>query len=199
MAARDRTPVAPDRSDTGDGSGSGGSGSILLGRITGAHGIKGDVVVRSFAAVPEDVAAYGPLSDKSGARSFRLKVLRVTPKGAVIARVAGVTDRNAAEALAGVELYVGREKLPAAAEGEYYHADLVGLAAVAPDGRRIGEIVAVQNFGAGDLLEIRLGGATETELVPFDDAFVPTIDLATRRAVVVMPRSAPDDDEPADS
>ena len=85
---------------------------ILLGRIVGAHGIKGDVIVHSFAAVPEDIGAYGPLSDKSGARTFRLRVLRLTPKGAVIARVVGVADRNAAEALKGIDLYVAREQMP---------------------------------------------------------------------------------------
>lgn len=166
---------------------------ILLGRITGAHGIRGDVLVHSFAAAPEDIGAYGPLSDKAGARSFRLRVLRLTPKGAVIARIAGVSDRNAAEALKGTELYIARDRLPAPAEGEYYHADLIGLAAVDPDGKAIGELVAVQNYGAGDLLEIRIPGRKETELVPFTDAFVPTVDIAARKVVIVLPPAAEDD------
>ncbi len=87
-----------------------------------------------------------------------------------MARLAGVSDRTAAEALKGVDLYVDRDRLPPAAEGEFYHADLIGMAAVDPAGQRIGEIVAVQNFGAGDLLEIRLAGARQTELIPFTDA-----------------------------
>ena len=95
-------------------------GRILLGRITGAHGIKGDVLVHSFAAVPEDVAAYGPLSDAAGMRTFTLKLVGGTAKG-LIARIAGVADRNAAEALRGTELYVTRDKLPPAADGEFYH------------------------------------------------------------------------------
>lgn len=162
---------------------------ILLGRIVGAHGIKGEVVVHSFAHQPEDIAAYGPLSDKSGTRTFKLRVLRVTPKGAIIARIAGVADRNAAEALKGIELFVAREKLPEPGDGEFYHVDLIGLAAVAPDGTRIGEIVAVQNYGAGDLLEIRIPGRKETELVPFNDDFVPEVDVAAGTATVVMPVS----------
>lgn len=173
-----------------------GTDAILLGRITGAHGIRGEVVVHSFAAVPEDIAAYGALSDKTGSRTFRLRIVRMTPKGALIVRIAGVADRNAAEALKGTELYIARDKLPEPGEGEYYHADLVGLAAVSPDGKVIGEVVSVQNYGAGDLLELRLVGAKETELVPFDDPFVPEVDIAAGRVVVVLPVAAPDGDGP---
>lgn len=159
---------------------------ILLGRIAGAHGIRGEVLIHTFTAAPEDIAAYGRLSDKSGARSFEIASLRATAKG-VVARLKGVADRTAAQALKGAELYVPRERLPAAAEGEFYHADLIGLTAVDPDGRTIGEIVAVQNYGAGDLLEIRLAGSGRSELVPFADPFVPEVDVAARRAVVVLP------------
>ena len=167
---------------------------ILLGRITGAQGIRGEVVVHSFAATPEDIGSYGPLSDAAGARSFKLKVVRLTPKGAVIARIAGVDDRTAAEALKGVELYVARDKLPAPDDGEFYHADLIGLAAVAPDGTTIGDVVAVQNYGAGDLIEIRLPGGRSTELVPFTDSFVPLVDIAAGKVVIVMPVVMPDDE-----
>jgi 16S rRNA processing protein RimM len=104
----------------------------------------------------------------------------------VIARVVGVADRNAAEALKGIELYVDRARLPAAAEGEYYHADLIGLTAVDADARTIGSIVAVQNFGAGDLLEIRLTGSSKTSSSPSATPFVPEVDLAARRAVVLL-------------
>lgn len=168
---------------------------ILLGTITGAHGIRGDVTVRSYAESPEDIAAYGPLADKSGTRTFELKVLRVTPKGAVIARIAGVGDRNAAEALQGLDLYVSRDKLPPAEEGEFYHADLIGMAAVAPDGTRLGEIVDVANYGAGDLLEVRLAGRRDTELIPFNDTFVPAVDLQRRRATVVLPQASSEEDQ----
>jgi 16S rRNA processing protein RimM len=159
---------------------------ILLGAITGAHGIRGEVVIKTFTARPEDIAAYGALIDESGTRTFEITSARVTGKG-VIARLAGVTDRNAAEALKGVGLHVPRARLPKTKDTEYYHADLIGLAAVDPNGKAIGAIVAVQNFGAGDILEIRLEASKATELVPFDNAHVPEIDLAHGRAVVVMP------------
>lgn len=187
-------PEPPESADRRTGATSAGAGTILLGRIVGAHGIKGDVIVHSFAAVPEDIAAYGPLSDKAGGRTFKLRVLRMTPKGAVIGRIAGVTDRNAAEALKGVELYVARDKLPEPDEDEFYHADLVGLAAVSADGQAIGQVVAVQNYGAGDLLEIRIPGARDTALVPFTDSFVPRVELTARQVVVVMPVDAGDDE-----
>ena len=134
---------------------------ILLGRIAGAHGIRGEVLIHAFTDPPENVAAYGPLSDESGARAFTIEIVRATAKG-VVAQLAGIADRNAAEALKGIDLYVARERLPPVAEEEFYHADLIGLAAMDRDGKRVGEIVAVQNYGAGDLLEIRLAGSGRT-------------------------------------
>jgi 16S rRNA processing protein RimM len=160
---------------------------VLLGRIAGAHGIRGEVLVRTFTQAPESIGAYGPLSDGSGTRTFTIESVRVTAKG-VVARLKGVADRNAAEALKGIELYIARERLPAATEGEFYHADLIGLAAVDGEGRHVGEIVAVHNFGAGDLIEVRLAGSAKTELVPFTDEAVPEVDLAARRAVVLIPQ-----------
>ena len=168
---------------------------ILLGRIVAAHGIRGDVVIDSYAAEPADIAAYGPLQTADGKRELALKVVRVTPKG-VIARIAGVDDRNGAEALRGTELFVAREKLPAADDGEFYYADLVGLRVDDEAGAAIGTVVAVHNFGAGDLLEMRLAAAGATELVPFTDAFVPVVDIAAGRVVVILPAS--DDEEPLD-
>jgi 16S rRNA processing protein RimM len=162
------------------------SNRVLLGRIAAAHGIRGEVLIKSFTAAPASIGAYGPLSDKNGTRTFEIQSARATAKG-VVARLAGVADRNAAEALRGVELYIARERLPAAAEGEFYHADLIGLAAVDGEGKPVGEIVAVHNFGAGDLIEVRLTGSGKTELVPFTDDAVPEVDLAARRAVVVIP------------
>jgi 16S rRNA processing protein RimM len=156
------------------GVGAGAGRRILLGRIAAAHGIRGER--------PEDVAAYGPLDDGRG-RTFKIKVTRITPRG-VVASIAGIGDRNGAEALKGVALYVGRDRLPPPDEGQFYHADLIGLAAVDPEGRPVGEVVAVYNHGAGDLLEVRLADTSETELVAFTDAFVPEVDLAGRRVVV---------------
>jgi 16S rRNA processing protein RimM len=162
-----------------------------LGRIAGAHGIRGEVLIKAFTARPEDIAAYGPL-DAGAGRALQIETARVTPKG-VVARIAGIGDRNAAEALKGTELYVDRNCLPPPEEGAFYHADLVGLAAADPEGRPLGEIVGVRNYGAGDLLELRLAGSARTELIPFTEAFVPEIDLAARRAVVLLPTGAETD------
>lgn len=164
------------------------SARILLGRIVGASGIRGEVLVHSYAEAPEDVAAYGPLSDRSGSRQFSLRVVRATTKG-LVARIEGIADRNAAEALKGVELFVERSALPAVDDVTFYHADLVGMTAVAPDGTQLGEIRTVQDYGAGPLLEVALGGRTTTELVPFSDAFVPKVDLSTRTLVLILPVS----------
>src|SRR5690606_22055692 len=118
---------------------------ILLGHIVNAHGIRGEVLVRSYTADPADIAAYGPLIARGRARTIELKVVRVTDKG-VIVRIAGVGDRNAAEALRGVELLAPRSRLPEAGPDEYYHSDLVGLTAMGPDGVVVGRVVAVHNF-----------------------------------------------------
>lgn len=170
---------------------------VLLGRIVTVHGIRGEVVIDSFTGAPEDIGAYGPLQTKDGARELAIKVVRVTPKGGVVARIPGVADRNAAEALRGTELYARRDQLPAAEEGEYYYADLAGLRAEDEAGNAIGSVVAVQNYGAGDLLEVRLAGQSATELIPFTDAYVPVVDVAAGRVVVVIPAAAPGDEDDA--
>ncbi len=171
---------------------------ILLGRIVAAHGIRGDLLVRTYTDAPEAIGGYGPLADADGRGSFKLRVLRVTAKG-VVAHIAGIDDRNGAEALAGTDLYVARTQLPAAEEGAFYHADLIGLAAVTPDGTEVGRIVGVHNFGAGDLIEVALGGSRRTELVPFTAQFVPQIDLARRVAVVELPMPADDEEAPPEA
>ncbi|MBS0243519.1 MAG: ribosome maturation factor RimM [Proteobacteria bacterium] len=170
---------------------------VLLGRIVGAQGLRGEVVIHSFTGEADAIGSYGPLADARGGRMFELQVVRVAEKG-VIARVKGVSDRTAAEALKGVELWVERDRLPPPEEGEFYHTDLVGLAAVAPDGEAIGEVIAVQNYGASDLLEIRLAGTRKTEFVPFTDAFVPEVDLEARRCMVRMPGASADDKDEGD-
>lgn len=166
---------------------------ILLGEISGAHGIRGELLVRSYAGEPQDIAAYGPLEDESGARTVTLSVVRVTPKG-VIARVAGVDDRTAAEKLKGLKLYVERAKLPKANEDEFYHADLIGLQVTDPGGVEIGAIIGVPNYGAGDLLEVRLKDSKQTELIPLTKACVPSIDFDRGVAVVIMPVLSADEE-----
>lgn len=170
---------------------------ILLGEITGAHGIRGDVLVRAYTGDPRAIADYGALTDSEGAAPLTLKVLRLTPKGAVVARVKGIADRNAAEALKGRKLFVARQAMPEPDdEDDFYYADLIGLSAVDAEGRAIGEVVAVQNFGASDLLEVRLTGSRKTELIPFMRDFVPAVDIAGRQVTVRMPVAEEGGDEP---
>jgi len=162
---------------------------VCVGVITGARGLKGEVRVRSFTARPEDVGAYGPLSDEAGTRTLKLKVTGPA-KDAVFARVEGVADRTAAEALKGVRLYVARDALPEVAEDEYYHADLLGLRVeVAGGGGRTeawGAVKAVHDFGGGPLLEIERPDGT-TVMLPFTKAAVPEVDIAGGRLVVAPP------------
>jgi len=161
---------------------------VCVGVITGARGLKGEVRVKSFTARPEDVGAYGPLSDEAGTRTLRLAVTGPA-KDAVIARVEGVADRTAAEALKGTRLYVARDALPAAAEDEFYHADLIGLRVEAVGGAgpaAWGAVKAVHDFGGGALIEIeRPDGATV--MLPFTKKAVPEVDIAGGRIVVVPP------------
>lgn len=152
---------------------------ILMGVIGAAHGIKGEVRVKSFAADPVALGDYGPLRTKDG-RIFTVKTIREA-KEVVIVRFAEVADRNAAEALSGVELFVDRAALPDdLEEEEFYHADLVGLDVVDETGAGLGTVLAVHDFGAGDILEVRPKGG-KSLMVPFTRAAVPEISLADRR------------------
>jgi 16S rRNA processing protein RimM len=158
---------------------------VLVGAIVGAHGVRGQVRIRCFTEEPSAVTAYGPLSDESGSRSFQATVMGRIKDG-VIARIDGIADRAAAEALRGLRLYVPRSALPAIAADEYYRVDLIGLRAELADGTSFGRVSDVRNFGAGDLLEIeRTDGATE--LLPFADRNVPVVDIAAGRVVVDPP------------
>ncbi len=163
-----------------------GERHILLGTIVGAHGVRGEVRIKSFTAEPRRIAAYGPLADDGGRRTFKLKVRSVL-RGLVIAAIDGVGDRDAAEALRGVRLYVSRARLPKTRGEEWYAADLVGLAVETVDGQALGQVRAVDNFGAGDVLEI---GSSDRDSVwlPFTRMVVPTIDLAGGRVIVDPPR-----------
>lgn len=141
--------------------------------IGAAHGLKGELRVNTFTGEPAALGQYGPLYDRAG-RPF--EVLSVRPQGnVVVARFKGVDDRTAAEALNGTDLFVDRSALPAdLADDEFYHADLVGLAVRDDSGNAIGRVHAVQNFGGGDILDIRLNSGKEA-LVPFTAAAVPQV------------------------
>lgn len=147
---------------------------VLLAVIGGAHGIKGEVRVRSFTEDPEDVGAYGPLLDAKG-RRYTVASARLQ-KTVVVVRFKEVADRNAAELLNGTELFVDRSALPEEGEDEFYQADLVGLVARTVDGTVIGEVTGFHDFGAGDILEIAPDQGTSI-MIPFTEAAVPEVDL----------------------
>ncbi|MCC7253565.1 ribosome maturation factor RimM [Hyphomicrobium sp.] len=167
---------------------------VLLGHIAGAHGIKGAVLVRSYTAEPEAIAGYGVLEDEAGAARFALAVEGATAKG-LICRVEGISDRTQAEALKGAALYVARDRLPPPDEGEYYHADLVRLTAVTEAGAPLGRVVAVANYGAGDILEVRPDAGGRTVLYPMTEAIVRRVDLAGGVVVLVPPEEVDAGDE----
>lgn len=176
------------------GSPDGAAGLVLLGRISAAQGLKGEVRITSFTADPADIAAYGSLLDETG-KSFIIESLRVIKGTVLAARLSGVGDRTAAEKLKGTALYVEKARLPAVEDDEWYHEDLIGLRAHSPEGDAIGDIVAVQNYGAGDLLEIRLKDSRQTVFVPFTQAAVPEVDVKAKRVVVIPPEELDERDE----
>ena len=165
---------------------------ICIARIGAAHGVRGAVKLWTFTEDPLAVKAYGPLLTKDGARSFEVATAREA-KGHLVATLKGIATREDAERLNGLELYVAREKLPATEEDEYYHADLIGLAAVNAASEPIGRVTAIHNFGAGDIIEIAPAHGA-TMLLPFTNAVVPSVDLAAGRVVIELPDEIVGDD-----
>ena len=160
---------------------------ICVARIGAAHGVRGEVKLWSFTEDPAAVAHYGPLETQDGTRCFEIEALRAA-KDHFVARIAGVSDRDAAEKLRNIELYIPRARLPKIEETDtFYHADLVGLDAVTPDGARVGTVHALHNFGAGDIIEIAPAGGGDPLMLPFNETTVPKIDVAARQIVVVPP------------
>jgi 16S rRNA processing protein RimM len=154
---------------------------VLLGVVAAPHGVRGLVRIKSYTEDPMAVAAYGPLSDETGKKAYWVEALSAA-RGAVLARIDGVADRTAAEALRGLRLYVERSALPGTGEREWYEADLIGLAAVGRDGRDWGTVVAFHDFGAGSMMEVS-GGV----MLPFTDEAVPEIDIEGGKVVVEPP------------
>lgn len=159
---------------------------VCVGAIAGAFGVKGEVRLKSFCATPEAIADYAPLWSEEGDRSYAVTLMRAIPDG-LAARLSGVTTREAAEALKGQRLYADRARLPALADEEFYHADLIGMEVFDGGGTRLGRVRAVLNHGAGDLLEIDAPGLKETVLVPFTREAVPTVDIGAGRIVADPP------------
>lgn len=156
-----------------------------MGAVAGAHGVRGEVKIKSFTEDPAKIAAYGPVEDESGTRRFKVKV-RGRVRGMVIARLEGVEDRNAAEALRGLRLYVARERLPKPKRGEWYLVDLVGLRAERTDGVAVGTVKSVQNYGAGDIVEVETADG-QTLFLPFTKRAVPEVDVEGGRLIVEPP------------
>ncbi len=166
---------------------------LCLGIITGIHGIRGEVVIKSFTQDPLDIGSYGPLSDETGERRFVISAARLAKKG-VVARLDGIADRDDAKNLQGTRLFVDRDRLPATGDDDvFYHADLVGLDVFLANGDKIGTVTALHNFGAGDLIEIRImpnGEADNnggSEIYPFNRQIIPEIDIAARRLILSPP------------
>jgi 16S rRNA processing protein RimM len=166
---------------------------ICIARIGAPHGVRGAVKLWTFTEDPFAVQQYGPLLTKDGARSFEVATAREA-KGHLVATLKGIATREDAERLNGLELYVAREKLPATGEDEYYHADLIGLAAVNATGEPIGRVIAIHNFGAGDIVEIAPPHGSSL-LLPFTNAVVPSVDIANGHVVIELPAEIEGDGE----
>jgi 16S rRNA processing protein RimM len=168
---------------------------VCIAKIGAAHGMRGEVKLWPFTAAAEAVTAYGPLETADGTRTFEIEALKPA-KSFFVARLKGVTDRAAAEQLCNIELYVPRERLPVPAPDEFYHADLIGLQAQDTAGKAMGVVVAVHNFGAGDLLEIAPSGGGEAVMLPFSTSTIPSVEIEKGRIIVDPPKGLLEIDSP---
>ena len=159
---------------------------VCVARIGAPHGVRGEVKLWPFTQDPMAVGGYGALESEDGKRSFEIETLRAASDH-LVARLKGVSDRDAAQELTNTDLYVPRDRLPATDVDEFYHSDLVGLDVVAKDGAQIGTVKALHNFGAGDIIEIMPLGSGEPLMLPFNAATVPSIDLEAKQIVIVPP------------
>ena len=166
---------------------------VCVGAIAGAFGVRGEARLKTFTAEPEAIAAYGPLCTEDGGRRFTVRLTRPV-KGGYAARLGGVATREEAEALKGTRLYADRAALPPPEDDEeFYHADLIGLAAETSGGETLGRVKAVQDYGAGDVLEIAPQQGGETLVLPFTREIVPVVDIAGGRLVIDPPASDEED------
>jgi len=172
---------------------------ICVGAVTGARGIKGDIRIKSFTADPEAISDYGPLYDKTGSQTYDLQVTGQA-KGQLTARMKGINDRTAAEKLRGLQLFIPRDILPAPQDDEFYFSDLIGLRAEDLEGNALGTIRSVDNFGAGDVLEIG-GGVPGDLMVPFTKDTVPRVEIDKGLVIINLPDGLldPPDEEAKES
>lgn len=159
---------------------------ICVGVLAGSFGVRGEVRLKSFTAIPEAIEEYSPLCTEDGTQSYDIGIVRTINNG-FAARLSGVLTKEQADELKGVKLYAPRDRLPSLPDDEFYHADLIGLEVYDTGGTLLGKVKSVMNHGAGDLLEIHGPGLTNTALLPFTLAAVPTVDLKAGRIVVDPP------------
>jgi len=162
---------------------------ICVGAFSGSYGVRGEVRLKSFCADPETIADYSPLTSEDGKHSYALTITR-SIKNALVAKVGGITSKEQADALKGIRLFARRDQLPALPDDEFYHADLIGLTVLDTGGTVLGKVHAVQNHGAGDLLEIMPQAGGNTILLPFTRKVVPTVDLTAGRIIADPPDGA---------
>lgn len=157
---------------------------VCVGQIVNVHGIKGGVKIKPFLTDPMDIASFGDLTDKEGQKIFKIKV-QSQNQGIVLAYIDGVNDRTMAERLKGMELYVSRDKMPQEETGEFYYVDLIGLT-VLKAGEEFGTVESVENFGAGDIINVRLKNG---KVFPFDfsDATFPVVDVENKVMHIELP------------
>jgi len=168
---------------------------ICLGVVTGSFGVRGEARIKSFCADATAIGDYGPLSDETGQHSYKLTIQRPVKEGFAV-RLSGISTKEQADALKGTRLYAPRSALPDLPDDEYYYTDLIGLDVMDTGGEKIGKVSAIHDHGAGDILEIALNRGAGSTLVPFTQAIVPTVDLASGRLIVDMvedPATGPDD------
>jgi 16S rRNA processing protein RimM len=195
------SPTPPDKDESlclGPARGEGKRRLIALGVFGAPQGIRGEVRIKSYTRDPKAVAAYGPLTDGRGAR-FVLESVRLLKDEMLVARLEGIANREAAAALTGVELFARREQLPSPDEDEFYYDDLVGLAAVSRDGAPLGRVVSLNNYGAGDILEIRPEGGGESLLLPFTKAVAVEIDFHAGRIMIELPEEIEGEESSGDA
>ena len=159
---------------------------VLVGIFGAAHGVRGEIRLKSYTQDPASIGDYGQLSSKTG-QIFELLTLRFVKDDMFVARIKGITDRNGAEALTNTEVFVPRSQLPLPEEDEFYYSDLIGLRAETEEGVLLGHVRSVDNFGAGDIIEIA-PATGETMLLPFTKAVVPKVELANKRIIVDLPQ-----------
>lgn len=172
------------------------SDMICVGAIAGSYGVHGEIRVKSYCAVPEDLETYKPLWSEDRSRQFTLAIIRPIKNG-FAARIADIANKEEADDLRGVTLFAERDQLPSLPDDEFYHADLMGMDVYDTGGVLLGRVKTVQNHGADDLLELQLAGTSATTFLPFTKAAIPTVDLKAGRIVADPPMGILPEDKPA--